>query len=112
MPNDLLSRCACTPVIETTYEEGDASPSGTVVEAVAEAEDVEPMELDPLYEVIDLDAVDRLFEGRPGESDAPSTVLAFDVRDWYVFVCDDGSILVCEPKDVPERPSVDDRVDA
>lgn len=58
-----------TPIIRTTRDE---SVSETVVSAVAEATDVDPLALDPrLYEVIDPDALDRLFneaqsEGRVG----------------------------------------------
>lgn len=48
-----------TPIIRTTRGE---SVSQTVVSAVAEATDVDPLALDPrLYEVIDPDALDRLF---------------------------------------------------
>ena len=36
--------------------------SHAVVERVAACEDVEPTELDPLYEVVDPEAVDRLAE--------------------------------------------------
>lgn len=46
------------------------SPSERVVETVAEATATDPLELEPLYDVIDPDALDRLF--RPGRGDRPN----------------------------------------
>lgn len=42
--------------------------SEAIVTAVAEREDAAPTEVPPLYDTIDPDALDRLFDGRrPGE---------------------------------------------
>lgn len=47
---------------ETVFEpEQCRSVSEAVVKAVADAENVEPIELQPLYDVIDPDALDSLF---------------------------------------------------
>lgn len=42
--------------------EGDEPASEQVIEALAELEDVAADELDPIYDVIDLEALDRLVE--------------------------------------------------
>lgn len=93
-------RCECTPVLETRFGgEGDRLPSVAVVEAVAAAEDVAPAELDPMYDEIDPEAIDRLFTG--GSDGRPSAILRFSVSGWRVFVRGDGAIRVCDP----DRPS-------
>ena len=86
--------CGGTPVSETQYGNG-VRPSDAVVDALAEAEGISPLELDPLYDAIDPDAVDRIF-GRSAESS--SAILEFVVSDWRVFV-GDGRALVCEPNE-------------
>ena len=49
-----------TPIVRTAEDE---SVSQTVIMAVAEATDVDPIDLDPrISDVIDPDALDRLFE--------------------------------------------------
>ena len=60
------------PTIETTYRLSPGEqPSIAVVSAVAEAEDVDPVDLQtPLYEVVDPDALDRLFGPAAGRSSA------------------------------------------
>jgi len=44
-------------------ESAAQSPSEAVVEALADAKGVDPLELDPLYDAIDPDALDALFDG-------------------------------------------------
>lgn len=46
----------------TFIGESDAVPSICVIETVADALETDPRELGPLYEAIDPDALDRLFE--------------------------------------------------
>ncbi|WP_161973230.1 HalOD1 output domain-containing protein [Halostella litorea] len=54
--------------VSRTAEDGD--PSTTVVLAVAEALDTDPLDLSPaLYEVIDPDALDSLFESAGADAD-------------------------------------------
>lgn len=86
--------CGGTPVSETQYG-GTTRPSDAVVDALAEAEGISPLDLDPLYDAIDPDAVDRIF-GYRNEAIHRTTVLEFTVGDWRVFV-GDGRALVCEP---------------
>ncbi|HMB49785.1 HalOD1 output domain-containing protein [Natronoarchaeum rubrum] len=62
--------------------------SDAVIQAVAEAKGVDPLELDPLYDRIDLDAVDRLF----ASADVPAGRLSFEVAGCRVRVRADGQV--------------------
>lgn len=99
----------CTPVVDSRYEkDGSQTPSEAIIEAVATAADVEPIELPPLYEFIDPDALDTLFQQHEGASDAEA-VLSFRIDNWNVFVRADGHLRVCDgtkptdPKPVFEK---------
>lgn len=97
--HELSMNCGCTPVYDTRYE-GDGEPIVAVVEALATVEGVEPLEMEPLYDVIDGGAVDRLFEDHTAPTEAAKTLM-FTVDGWNVFVRSDGSIRVCDPN-VPD----------
>lgn len=87
---------SCTPVVSTTYErEGYQTLSMTIVEAVAEAEGVHPTDLPPMYEIVDSDAVDRLFANYE-EGTESEAVLSFTHDHWNIFVRGDGEIRVCD----------------
>lgn len=60
-----------------------SSISTAVVQAIAEHEGIDPVELPPLHEAIDPDALDALFEGRTQTSDGTVT---FTVREYQVTV--------------------------
>jgi hypothetical protein len=97
--------CECTPVGETRFgKERGRPPSLAIIEALAAIEDTAPEGLDPpLYDAIDLEAVDQLFT----DSDNTPTstiVLQFSIAGWNVFVRDDGVLRVCDP-DRPTDPS-------
>jgi len=86
----------CKPVVDTEYGSGsDMSPAEVVVEAVAEAARVDPMDLPPLYEFVDPDALDDLFGGQDGASHSDA-LLSFRFETWNVFVRADGRIRVCD----------------
>lgn len=70
----------------------EESVSGAVVEAVAEAEGTDPLELTPpLYDAVDSDALDRLFAD--ASTDGRMEV-AFAYRGYDVSVRGDGSVSV------------------
>jgi hypothetical protein len=89
-----------SPVVHRTGtgSDGDGSVSSVVVEAVAEAAGTSPTDLaDPLYEAVDPDALDRLFEtgddttgGRVEFSYADYRVTVTVDDDVYVYVYTDG----------------------
>lgn len=86
----------CTPVIDDEYDGAtDRSPSEVIIDALASAADVDPTELPPLYDFVDPDALDRLFEGHEGAADADA-ILGFTVENWNVFVRADGRVRVCD----------------
>ncbi len=70
-------------------------PGRAVVEAVAAAEGVDPIELEPtLGSVIDVDALNELFDRRPGGAGRVS----FSYHGYHVTVGSDGRVTV-EPAD-------------
>lgn len=102
----------CTPVIDREYrDEDDRAPSEVIVEAVAAAAGVDPTDLPPLYDFVDPDALDSLFDTSRGRTD-PKAVLSFRMDTWNVFVRGDGKIRVCdgtrqtEPEPVFESSAV------
>lgn len=85
----------CTPVVDSQYDrDGPRTPVEAVLEAVATAANVDPIALPPLYDYIDPDAVNGLFE-HEGSRES-ETVLSFRIDTWNVFVRDDGRIRVCD----------------
>lgn len=71
--------------------------SAVVVEAVAEAADVDPAELGtPLYEQIDPDALDNLFSDRHNGMPRGSGHIVFELLDFEVTVYSDGHVVVRE----------------
>ena len=88
--------CECTPVVEAEFGgKHDPSPLTAIVEAVASAEGVSPADLDPLHEIIDLEAIDRLLTNSSRTSSHP-IFIEFSVDEWNVFVRSDGVIRVCD----------------
>ena len=66
------------------------SLNATIITAIAEAEGVDPMDLEySIYEYIDLDAVEALLEGARGP-----TLLEFSVDDHTVTAHSNGTITV------------------
>lgn len=73
------------------------SVSMAVVEAVAAAEDVDPLELEPLNDTIDPDALDTLFSSATNQNGVAieEVSLTFGGRD--VTVRDTGELVVRPP---------------
>lgn len=83
----------CTPVVDARYEkQSEDTPVTAIVGALARAEGVDTTELAPLQDLVDTDAVNRLFDG-PAKTE---TVLSFEVDHWNVFISSDGRIRVCD----------------
>ena len=73
-----------------------------VVVAVADAEDISPIELPPLYDVVETDALNRLFDAARKDESASSLELCFYYSDSIVTVTGDGTIDVA-----PRQPVVE-----
>lgn len=77
---------------------GDESVSETVIRTVAVATDREPLALDPLYGVVDVDALDRIFKPYAGiDLRKDGGCLSFEFGECTVTVYWDGRI-VAAPK--------------
>lgn len=88
----------CTPVTDARYDpDSDRAPSVVIIEALADAKGVEASELPPLFEYVDLEAIDFMFQKHPGSNQ--DTVLSFRVEDWNVFVRGDGRVRVCDARE-------------
>lgn len=70
-----------------------------VMEALSAQANVDPLELRPLYEVVDPDALDALFRGTSDGRSAPTTV-RFEYEGYTVAVRGDGEIQI---SDAPVR---------
>ena len=89
------SGVAGTATANSTGVDGDGSaPSHRVLEAVSEARDVDVLDLPPLYDTVDPDALDVLFADRPGDAGARSGTLAFEYADSTVVLDGDGTVTV------------------
>jgi hypothetical protein len=85
--------CERQPAYEGWIDE-EASALVSIVEAVATVEEIDPLELDPLFEAIDPSVIDRLLTS--DHSDCPAT-LHFTVRDRSIFIRSDGQLQVYDP---------------
>ncbi|MDG5761260.1 hypothetical protein QA600_18175 [Natronococcus sp. A-GB1] len=69
------------------------SPSLRVVKAVANAEGVDPVELEPpLYDAVDPNAIDELFDPTTAPNAARNGRLHFRYRGYDVTVRSDGTV--------------------
>ncbi|MGQ4557240.1 HalOD1 output domain-containing protein [Halobellus sp. GM3] len=93
---ELLVYRGCTPVVDAEYDFGnDSSATEAVLRALADAAGVDPTELPPLFDYVDPDALNALFEPSDGVKNG-DTLLSFRVETWNVFVRSDGRIRVCD----------------
>ena len=82
----------------------DGKLSSRVVEALADEEGVAPTELrDPLYDVIELEALDDLFSDRLDGSPRSDGVVEFAYCQYEVTVHSDGRVEVTELADSRRR---------
>ena len=81
--------------------------STAVVLAVAEITDVDALELSPLYEVLDPDALDRSFADDRGSNRSGEAQITFPFGNCWITVRSDDQIVVVprEELNVPPSPS-------
>ena len=84
--------------------------SETVVAAVAEATGVDPLDLDPLYDVVDPDALNALFDSA-GTSPPAHLELSFTMADCAVVVRGDGEVVVTPPSEATDGAITVTRLD-
>lgn len=69
------------------------SASEAVIEAVADAKGVDPLDLDPMYDAIDPDALDRIFRDSP-VGRTGSVEVRFEMAGCTVVVREAGEVVV------------------
>ncbi|WP_408958738.1 HalOD1 output domain-containing protein [Natrinema sp. 74] len=79
------------------------SISFEVIAAVAEREGIDPLEVEPpeyqaLYEVINPEALDSLFEPRENGRKRPTGRVEFPFCGYQVVVTSDGDVTVSDPE--------------
>ncbi len=86
------------------YEQDTTPASMAVVAALSEVSETDPMELQPLHQTIDADALDALMSGREADSDAIAVTL--DAAGYTVTVSGDGVVAVSpSATQRPEAPT-------
>jgi hypothetical protein len=80
------------------HEEADQSLSTVVVAAVAAVAEADPLELQPLRESVDPDALDDLFASTRGGIVRETGQIAFPIDDYLVVVDASGEIEVHPPE--------------
>lgn len=90
MPSDENPDSEDEPQVFQTKFEDSTSPSFTLIKALAAIKDTEPVELDPLSESVDPDALDTLI-GTAEPQEGPLEV-AFTIEGYYVRIQSNGRI--------------------
>lgn len=81
-------------VIRATFDWSEVTPSTAVVETVAIAANRDPLELEPLFDSVDPDALDTLVRSTENDSPDGNATVRF-VHDGYeVTVHRDGTVVV------------------
>lgn len=78
-------------------DSSDEAVSQQVVKAVADAKGVDPLDLPPLYDSIDPDALDALFSNADASTSMPE--LQFRVAGCEVLVRGDGVVTITHTED-------------
>lgn len=94
--SSLIEERNSVPLCRTQFDiDGPRRPSSAVIDAVATVADRSPLEIEPLSQTVELEALDRLFE----HAGAAGTGIALElpIDEWVLIVTGDGQVLVFEP---------------
>lgn len=84
-----------TETYSATYDwESDIPLSTEVLTLVSRAADVDPLEIEPLNDCVDPDALNKLFEPRRDGTLRSGGMLTFRIHGYEVTVHADGEIVV------------------
>lgn len=79
--------------LSRSYAWADVTPATAVVETVADATDIDPIDLDPLHEAVDTDALNRVVQ--PDQSDTPDDLrVSFSYHGFSVVVRQAGRVTL------------------
>ncbi|WP_158603160.1 HalOD1 output domain-containing protein [Halorubrum sp. Atlit-26R] len=86
----------CIPVVDAEYDtQRDSSATEAIIWALADATSVDPTVLPPLFDYVDPDAINALFDRSETDIEG-TTILSFQIDTWNVFVRSDGRIRICD----------------
>ena len=85
---------AATDTYRVEYSDGTDPPSSVVVESIASITDRDRFDLDPLYQVVDPDALDALFEPRVDGCHRGEGEVTFAYHGYEVAVRSYGVIAI------------------
>lgn len=86
----------CQPITEARFGDDEkASLIEALTHALAEAEGVAPTDLQPLYDVIDVEGLSSVFDHHSGV-DQGDIFFGFRFGVWNVFISGEGRIRVCD----------------
>jgi hypothetical protein len=80
--------------IRATFDWSSTDPSQAVVETVAVASDREPKAIEPLYDVVDPDALDSLVGANGTVPSRSGPTVTFGFAGYDVSVRGDGTVIV------------------
>lgn len=66
--------------IEMVVMAGETTVSERIVREIARAKGVDPLDLEPLYDVIDTDALDSMFQSSPSTASLEFEYSGYEVR--------------------------------
>lgn len=93
--NDLLFEYQCSPAHRVHFDPTVSGQlSSAIVSAVSTVTDRPPRDIDPLWETIDPEALERLLDHAAARGDAASFGLGFSVDGLDLVVTDDGEVVV------------------
>lgn len=85
------------------FEHGTGEPSATVVTAVAAVAGCKQDDLDPLYDVLDPDALDSLFQPTDDRDHPDDVEVSFTYEGFVVSVRSYGVVEITEPGGPSDR---------
>lgn len=85
------------PGFRTTYNRSSGRPLSIVVVDAVEAALDRATELEPLYDIVDPDALDQLFQHKSDGTPRPGGELTFAYSGCEVTVRADGDVIVVPP---------------
>lgn len=85
-----------TNTIQTEFDWTDVEPSTAIIELIAEATDCDPIDLEPLYESVDPDALDRLVRGNGVDPHDQRLSVSFSFDGHAVAVRSSGVVELYE----------------
>lgn len=89
--SESVSSNSASGVTVTWTSEPESTPATTVISAVAEVTDSDPIELPPLYHTIETDALNRLFLSKRSD---PEIQVSFQYEGCEVTIDGSGEVRV------------------